>query len=89
MRLTYDVKGFKMHTINMRMQSGKRAVLVYLVPELHRELKKLAADRDTTISHLVELAARRQYEFHGLIAAEAPAPYGRTEEERGGKRKAK
>lgn len=48
------------------------------MPELHRELKKLAAERDTTISHLIELAARRQYEFDGLIAAEAPAPYGRS-----------
>lgn len=63
-------------------------MLVYLVPELHRELKKLAAERDTTISHLVELAARRQYEFAGLTATEAPEPYGRAPEKKS-KRKSK
>ena len=56
----------------------KRAVLVYLVDDLHRELKKLAAERDTSISDLVERAARSMYHFEGLIAAEAPAPWGRS-----------
>lgn len=59
---------------------AKRAVLVYLVEDLHRELKKLAAERDTTISDLVERAVRQSYSFHGLVAAEAPVPYGRSPE---------
>ena len=62
-------------------------MLVYLVPELHRELKKLAADRDTTISHLVESAARRQYEFEGLMVAETPPPYGRERQAGGNRRR--
>lgn len=57
---------------------SKRAVLVYLVDDLHRELKKLAAERDTTISDLVERAVRMSYAFEGLVAAEAPVPYGRS-----------
>jgi hypothetical protein len=64
----------------MKTSAPKRQVLVHLVPELHRALKKLAAERDSTISHLVELATRRQFGFEGLTVAEAPAPYGRSEE---------
>lgn len=60
--------------------TAKRQVLVYLVDDLHRELKKLAAERDTSISDLVERAARNMYRFEGLIAAEAPAPWGRSPE---------
>lgn len=61
-----------------RNSNAKRQVIVYLVPDLHRALKALAAVRDSTISHLVELAARKQYGFDGLLAAETPQPYGRS-----------
>ena len=64
----------------------KRQVQIYLVPELHRELKKLAAERDLTISHLVELAVREKYRFDGLLASEAPTPYGREKEPEGERR---
>lgn len=68
----------------MGTKTDKKQVQIYLVPELHKELKKLAAEKDLTISHLVELAVREKYRFEGLLAAEAPTPYGREkpEEER-------
>ena len=64
----------------MSNKGDKKQVQVYLVPELHKELKKLAAERDLTISHLIELAVREKYRFEGLLASEAPTPYGRERE---------
>lgn len=69
----------------MATTSDKKQVQVYLVPELHRRLKVLAAERGETISYLVECATRRAYGDDALLVAEAPRPYGRDNDERGGR----
>jgi hypothetical protein len=66
--------------------TDKKQVQVYLVPELHRRLKVLAAERGETISYLVECATRKAYGEREFLVAEAPRPYGRdAEDERGGR----
>ena len=65
----------------MGEHSSKRQVVIYLPYDLHKELKKLAVEQDTTISELVERSTRRMFRFaeKGLIAAESSPPYGRKD----------
>jgi hypothetical protein len=45
-----------------RTAAGRRQLLIYIDPELVKDVKRLAIDRDTNASSLIELAVREWVE---------------------------
>lgn len=49
---------------------GRRQLLVYVSPDVIKEVKKVAVDDDTTASAIVEAALKDWLEKHGIAGTE-------------------